>query len=106
MSERLITDVGGLEAGPVPREEIPQLYWEKAMIAMFNVLIAKGLVNLDEFRRAVEQMAPAHYAAQSFYGRRVDGVAALLVEKGILDGAELERRTQAILDAGTRDHVA
>ncbi|WP_127091187.1 SH3-like domain-containing protein [Aquabacter cavernae] len=106
MSERLISDVGGLPSGPVPREEVPQLYWEKAMIAMFNVLIAKGLVNLDEFRRAVEQMTPDHYAGASFYGRRVDGVAALLVEKGILDGVELERRALAILTAGTRDHVA
>lgn len=105
MAERLITDVGGLPAGAVPREEVPQLYWEKLMIAMFNVLSAKGIVNLDEFRRAVEQMTPEDYAASSFYGRRVDGVARILIEKGHVDGAELERRADAIFKSGSRDHV-
>ena len=105
MAERLITDVGGLPAGEVPREEVPQLFWEKHMIAMFNVLWSKGVFNLDEFRRAVEQTSPEDYKRSTFYGRRVDGMASLLIEKGIVDRNELEDRTDRILAAGTRDHV-
>jgi hypothetical protein len=105
MAERLITDIGGLPAGEVPREEVPQLYWEKHMIAMFNVLWDKGVFNLDEFRRRVEETSPADYARSTFYGRRLDGMADLLVEKGLIDPAELAARAERILRAGTRDHV-
>jgi hypothetical protein len=75
------------------------------MIAMFNVLWSKGVFNLDEFRRKVEQMTPDQYKHSTFYGRRVDGMAGLLIEKGIVDAGELEARTQKILRDGTRDHV-
>jgi nitrile hydratase len=105
MNERLITDVGGLPAGEVPREDIRQLFWEKQMIAMFNVLWSKGVFNLDEFRRAVELMSPDQYNQSTFYGRRVDGMAELLIEKEIISREELESRTEDILHAGTRDHV-
>jgi hypothetical protein len=105
MTERLITDVGGLPAGDVPREDVPQLFWEKHMIAMFNVLWSKGVFNLDEFRRAVEAMSPRHYKESSFYGRRLDGMTDLLVEKGIVSRDELAARTEQILREGTRDHV-
>lgn len=105
MAERLITDVGGLPHGEVPREDVPYLFWQKHMIAMFSVLWAKGVFNLDEFRRKVEEM-PAHdYKHSTFYGRRVDGVAELMIEKGIVDRAELDVRTDEILHDGTRDHV-
>jgi nitrile hydratase subunit beta len=105
MTERLISDIGGLPAGEVPREEVPQLYWEKHMIAMFNVLWDKGVFNLDEFRRRVEETSPDDYKRSTFYGRRLDGMTDLLVEKGIIDRAELAARTDEILRAGTRDHV-
>jgi hypothetical protein len=105
MAERLITDIGGQPEGEVPREEVPQLFWEKHMIAMFGVLWNKGVFNLDEFRRMVEQTPPEDYKHSTFYGRRVDGMASLLIEKGIVDEKELAARTQKILAAGTRDHV-
>jgi hypothetical protein len=105
MSKRLITDIGGLPAGEVPRAEVPQLFWEKQMMAMFNVLRDKGILNLDEFRRAVEESSPEAYERSTFYGRRVDGISDLLVEKQIVDREELNLRTRAILRHGTRDHV-
>ena len=105
MADRLITDVGGLPEGEVPRDEVPQLFWEKHMIAMFNVLWSKGVFNLDEFRRIIEQTPLEDYKRSTFYGRRVDGMAGLLIEKGLLDERELEARTDRILREGTRDHV-
>jgi hypothetical protein len=106
MTERLITDIGGLPAGEVPRQEAPPLFWQKHMLAMFNVLWDKGILNLDEYRRTMEEMSPDDYNRSTFYGRRLDGMTTLLVEKGLIDRSELEARTQDILRKGTRDHAA
>lgn len=105
MAERLITDIGGLPADAVPREEVPQLFWEKHMIALFNVLWSKGVFNLDEFRRMVELTPLDEYKKSTFYGRRLDGMTNLLVEKGVIDRDELAARTDVALREGTRDHV-
>jgi hypothetical protein len=105
MSERLITDIGGLPAGEVPRAEALPLFWQKHMLAMFNVLWSKGLLNLDEYRRTMEEMSPDDYNKSTFYGRRLDGMISLLVEKGLIERAELAARTDAILRQGTRDHA-
>ena len=98
--ERLITDIGGLPAEAIPKEEVPQLFWEKHMIAMFNVLWSKGVFNLDEFRRAVEATPLDEYKKSRFYDRRTDGMTDLLGEKGIINRAELTSRTQEILRQG------
>ena len=105
MAERLITDIGGLPAGPVPRDEAPPLFWQKHMLAMFNVLWGKGILNLDEYRRTMEEMSPDDYNRSTFYGRRLDGMTELLVEKGLIDRDELAARTDDILRKGTRDHA-
>ena len=106
MAERLITDLGGLPAGEIPREEYHMVFWEKQMIATFNLMWNKGIFNLDEFRRMVESIDAEVYKHSNFYIRRLDGMIDLLVEKNMLDPGELEARTQAILKSGTRDHVA
>lgn len=103
--QRLITDIGGLPADAIPQEEVPQLFWEKHMIAMFGVLWSKGVFNLDEFRRAVEQTPIEEYKKSQFYQRRTDGMTDLLVEKGIIDRAELIVRTQEILRQGLKHHA-
>jgi hypothetical protein len=106
MAERLITDLGGLPAGEIPREEYHMVFWEKQMIATFNLLWSKGIFNLDEFRRMVESIDAELYKHSNFYIRRLDGMIDLLVEKNMLDPQDLEARAQAILKSGTRDHVA
>lgn len=105
MTERLNSDIGGLPSAEVPREEVPQLFWEKHMIAMFNVLRSKNVLNLDELRRVVETASLEEYKRSSFYGRRIDAMVELLVEKKIIKRDELIARTEDILRKGTRDHV-
>jgi hypothetical protein len=105
MPERLITDIGGLPAEAIPKEEVPQLFWEKHMIAMFNVLRSKGIFNTDEFRRAVEATPLEEYKKSRFYDRRTDGMTDLLVEKGIIDRGELTSRTQEVLRQGLLRHA-
>src|SRR5258707_15835009 len=94
MADRFVTDVGGLPAGEVPKEEVKQLFWEKQMIAMFNVLWNKGIMNLDEFRRTIEQMTPEEYKNSTFYGRRVHAMAEMMIEKSNVPRGELARRTE------------
>lgn len=106
MAERLVTDIGGLPAGEIPRQDHHMLFWEKQMIATFNVLQDKGVLVTDEFRRKVEEMSPDAYKASTFYGRRLDGIIGLLIEKGLVSAEALEARTREILRKGTRDHVA
>ena len=105
MTEKLISDIGGEPAGPIPREDHNMLFWEKQMIATFNVLQGKKLIVTDELRRIVEEMSPEHYGNTSYYNRRLESIASVLIEKGIIDRDALEKRTQEILAAGTRDHV-
>jgi hypothetical protein len=105
MTERLNSDIGGLLADGVPREEILQLFWEKHLIAMFNVLRSKSVLNLDELRRIVETAPLEEYKRSSFYGRRIDAIAELLIEKKIVNCDELIARTEDIIRKGTRDHV-
>lgn len=105
MTERLVSDIGGLPAGEVPREERRQLFWEKQLIAVVNLLSARLDITLDEFRRAVEEMPPDEYAKSYLYGRRLDGWLRLLIERGVIDADVHRARTREILASGTRDHV-
>ena len=105
MPERLVSDIGGMPAGPVPREERRQLFWEKQLIAVVNLLSARLEITLDEFRRAVEEMPPEQYGESYLYGRRLDGWLRLLIERGVIDPDDLQGRASQILRQGTRDHV-
>lgn len=107
MADRLITDVGGLPAGEVPREEKPPVFWQRQMIATVNLLrdARRRIVNLDEIRRSVEEFTPETYDGLGFYERRLEGVINLLEEKGVLTRSEVEARAEDILRSGTRDHV-
>ncbi|MGQ7794574.1 hypothetical protein ACUN0C_19390 [Faunimonas sp. B44] len=105
MAERLVTDIGGFEAGEIPMEDHHQLFWEKQLMATYFALQDKGVLVSDEFRRKVEEMPEAEYKSSSFYGRRAHCIAQLLVEKHIFSASELEGRRATILRLGTRDHV-
>lgn len=107
MADRLITDIGGQPAGAVPREEKPPVFWQRQMIATFNLLRdpKRRIANLDEMRRTVEEFAPETYDGLGFYERRLEGIINLLEEKGVLTRREVEARAENILRSGSRDHV-
>ncbi len=86
-------------------EDYKQLFWQKQLMAAYNVLQTRGVLVSDEFRRKVEEMDKHVYDASSFYGRRLDSIANLLIEKSVITEQELRERTQAILSSGSRDHV-
>jgi nitrile hydratase len=91
-----IHDLGGMQGfGRVEREEDEPPFhapWEAAVLAIMRAGGSRGLFNIDEFRHAIERMEPARYLASSYYERWLDGIARLLLEKGVVAAEELEAR--------------
>jgi nitrile hydratase len=89
-----LSGMSGFGAIEVERDE-PVFHepWEARAFAM-NVLSIGlfGWYNADEYRHAIERMDPVHYLAATYYERVLTGVATLLVEKGLVDPADLQRR--------------
>jgi nitrile hydratase len=92
-----IHDLGGMSgfgAVDVERDE-PVFHeaWEALAFALNAVGVAVlRAYNVDEYRHAVERMAPAHYLGAPYYERVLTAAASLLVEKGVVTYADLESR--------------
>ena len=57
--------------------------WEARVFALSQVLRRRGVFNGDEFRDAIERLAPERYLAASYYERWLEAMETLLAEKGI-----------------------
>ena len=66
--------------------------WEVRVNSLYSLAVRQGLFNMDEYRHAIERMEPRHYMGASYYERTLTSLASLLVEKGVMQCAELERR--------------
>ncbi|HEX3096556.1 MAG TPA: nitrile hydratase subunit beta [Usitatibacter sp.] len=66
--------------------------WEVRANALYALAVRFGILNMDEYRHAIERMEPRHYLAASYYERSLTGLATLCVEKGLVTREELERR--------------
>jgi nitrile hydratase len=92
-----VHDLGGMQGfGAVEREKDEPVFhapWEAAVVAMMRAGGARGLYNIDEFRHAIERMAPAHYLSATYYEKWLDGITRLFIEKGLLTEAEVAART-------------
>jgi nitrile hydratase subunit beta len=93
-----VHDLGGMHGfGPVEREpDEPAFHdrWEAVVYAIMRASLRTGLYNLDEFRHGVERMDPAYYLRSGYYEHWLDGIARLLVEKGVISAGELAARTE------------
>jgi len=91
-------DIGGDEAGAIPRQELPWLHWEKKVEAIRNLLGdgTRRIVSLDEMRRGFESFGEDKYKELSFYRRRLEAMTDILIEKEVISRAELD---QAIAEA-------
>jgi hypothetical protein len=66
--------------------------WEVLADAVAQALGARGIRTTDESRRAMEDMPPDEYLALSYYERWIKGTEDLLVEKGLLTTADIDRK--------------
>ncbi len=64
--------------------------WEKRVNALVALAVKNGLLNMDEYRHAIERMEPRHYLSASYYERSMTGLASRCVEKGFITREELE----------------
>ncbi len=87
-------DLGGLPAGPIDRAERELEPWEKRVDAILRLLAEpeRGLISIDEHRRAVEGLGAEEYDRLTYYERWITAIANLLLEKGVLTTEELGRK--------------
>jgi len=64
--------------------------WEPLVRALSAFAVKNHIYNMDEFRHAIERMAPRHYITAPYFERHLTAVATLLVEKGLVTREELE----------------
>ena len=88
-----INDVGGMQGFAAIEEELdePPFHsdWEAHVFAINRALIGRGVYDLDEFRDAIEQMAPQHYLDSSYYEKWLHAISTLLVRKGVVSAEEI-----------------
>ena len=92
-----IHDLGGKQGfGPIIREDAEPVFherWEAKVFAIMQAGARAGAYrNADQFRHAIERINPVAYLTHGYYGRWLGGVETLLVEAGLLDREDLERR--------------
>ena len=104
-------DVGGRPGGgAIERTQHPFAPWEVRVDAIMMVLTdpnrAGGpLMTVDELRRGVESLTPEEYDSLGYYQRWLRSLVAIMVEKGAVDPAALERRVDALAHEHEREHA-
>ena len=87
-------DLGGLDGGPIEMDVTQAKPWEKLSVVVGNALGAKGakVTRTDEVRRTREEMGADLYNKLGYFEKGIESLRRLLVEKGVIDQHELERR--------------
>ncbi len=91
---RAAHDVGGLEFGPIDREEHDLALWEKRTDAMLRLLVGtqKRAFTVDGMRRVIEDYGQQQYDRTTYYEKWIRAVRNLVVEQGIVTREEIEAR--------------
>ncbi len=89
-------DLGGLEGGPIDREEHEPTFWEQRVDALMVLLAGRKLLDTAELRRGIESLGPEAYSGLGYYERWAASMAAIMVEKNVVSRAELVRRIEEI----------
>ena len=102
MTERKVNDLGGLQAGPVDREEHAQTLFEKRVDALMMLMTNPriGAFKVDAMRRAIEASSPADYADLGYYQKWLRALARLLVEQQMIGAEELAAKVAEVKARG------
>lgn len=97
-----VHDLGGTDGtGRVshsPSEPTFHDEFEERVFAMVLVTMAHREYTMDEFRHAIERMAPAWYLDSSYFEHWLAAMEKLLVERGTLEAGELRERYERVRD--------
>ena len=77
---------------PIDQSEHLIKDWERRFEAMNSILSEKGIMRVDEVRRAVEDIEANKYESSGYYDRRVESLETLMVEKSILTREAIDRK--------------
>lgn len=91
---RAAHDVGGLEFGPIDREEHDLALWEKRTDAMLRLLVGPDgrAFTVDGMRRVIEDYGQQEYDRTTYYEKWIRAVRNLIVEQGVVTREEIEAR--------------
>jgi hypothetical protein len=95
---RATHDVGGLEFGPIDREEHDLALWEKRTDAMLRLLVSPGkrAFTVDGMRRVIEDYGQQEYDATTYYQKWVRAIRNLLIEQEVITRDELDKKFAAV----------
>jgi nitrile hydratase subunit beta len=97
-------DVGGMHGfGPIRREDDEPYFhekWEERVFGLFFGCFAGGHFNIDEFRHSIEHMGPDYYQT-SYYEHWLHAIQDLLVKRGVLTTAQIDRRMRELAAQGS-----
>ena len=91
-------DLGGRSGfGQIDRTEHAAEPWEwHAFATAITSIFTADLFNLDELRRAIEDMPEEDYVRLGYYERWTVAMETLLIQKGVLTLDEIDRKLGAI----------
>ena len=96
-----VHDRGGWPTqGPIDQTEHELMDWERRVQAMVGVLRLKGIIGVDELRRAIESIPPQQYESLGYFERWALAVETLVVEKGILTREEIRGKLASLEEQG------
>ena len=94
-----VHDLGGMHGfGPVELHDPALRFeysWEPAVVAMQNA-VDGPVINIDEFRHAIERMDPVHYLGSTYFEHWVESILEGCLAKGVFTEQQFAAREQAL----------
>src|SRR5688500_3399798 len=88
--QKLPSDIGGEESGPVETADHGMKFWERQANALRSSLTRAGIVKTDELRRAAEELP--NYSRLEYFEKTTSALRTLMVEKGYMTEEELKAK--------------
>ena len=85
-------DLGGSLHEPFNEDEHAYDPWEKRTHALRELLARKGLLKVDELRRAVEGLGAEEYKTLSYYEQWIMAMSQIMLERGVISDDALGRK--------------
>ncbi len=89
-------DPGGLDEGPIDTHEHEVSLYERRADAMLVLLASQGHFTVDAQRRVWEDLPPEVYRSTRYYDSWLLHSKILLIERGLIDENDLQRRTDEV----------
>lgn len=100
-----VHDLGGIDGfGPIEHTaDEPTFHdeFERRVFATVLITMAQGHCSMDEFRHAIERMAPDRYLGARYYERWLTAIEKLLVENGVVSADRLAERIEQFENGAT-----